>query len=451
MRLLFTIQAIPARISIKRTCLFRAASQPNITMATTTNFDVTQTSYLFNWISNASSLQKGSSQQLADYVYCALYGSTNEHPNPFSDKTPPGLIPTLGSQLRGTDWQLSWGPGVYEIDPESGKADNTAYVVYSQSEDTYIIAIAGTDPHAFLDWLKEDFQVGPNDCVDWTPSIPTGARPTGIQADSTKEQISLGTALGIWALGSQLTLSQYAPTTDYPRLADYLQNLKPKSNQSTLLFTGHSLGGALSPTLARWAKENTQFSNILAMPTAGPTPGNNAYQKAWDTQFQSTLLNDINPGNLVNKLNRNVWNLQDVVPHAWQYIFTKNVQSSVPPSQQYYFSNASTDLIKLKLVSQIGDLIPGTLFRSIASGRQNVADQAGMTRPKYTTPFSSSWPTFYYDKDDNVASLEQSTGPYYPDDDDVFLATLGLIHVWGYGSAAFGLDFSIFIQLHPKN
>lgn len=417
-------------------------------MGTTTNFDLTQTAFLFSLVSNSSSAEKGTAQQLADYTYCALTGDNTK--NPFTNLIPPGLLKTFGSQLIGGDWGLVWGPGVFEISPSAkGKSDNTAYVVYSPSKNTYIVAIAGTDPAALKDWLVEDFEVGPKDCVDWSTYSPTGDAPVGGPAALSTPQISLGTAFGVWALASQLTLSTYAPVAN--TLAAFLQGLTPTAG-CQILFTGHSLGGALSPTLAYWAKglSNLSGATILALPTAGPTPGNQPYQAAWDSAFPPAAVANPNSGNQVTQLNRDVWHAQDVVPHAWQYIYTPNVQdaSSTPVATQYYFSDPSFNLGHL--VSLIGDLYPGTVIHDVARGRQNAGTAAGMTRSATTLPFLPVWPMQYVAKDGSVESLAQPSGPHVPPYAEFFDA-LALIHTQGYGVTAFGLDISVFVGLHTTS
>ena len=95
---------------------------------------------------------------------------------------------------------------------------------------------------------------------------------------------------------------------------------------------------------------------------------NTAYQKAWDVKFPPVSAEKLNPaakinaGNKITELNRNVWNVQDVVPHAWQYNHTDEKQSSSTPAEkQFYFSKGT-----FGLATQVGTLIPGTLFKTTA-------------------------------------------------------------------------------------
>src|SRR5690349_16934679 len=97
-------------------------------MTTTANFDLTQTAFLFNWIANSSCLRPGPAGQQADLVYAALGGPGAQ--NPILGLKFPGLLTSLPT-LYGGNWEITWGPGVYQLDPSSGKADNTAFVVYN--------------------------------------------------------------------------------------------------------------------------------------------------------------------------------------------------------------------------------------------------------------------------------------------------------------------------------
>lgn len=422
-------------------------------MGTTTSFDITQTAFLFNLIANASSAtpSPNNPQAQADLVCGAVNGTANLANNPFPDLNYAGLLPSYGNQLLGGDWTLTWGPGVYQSDATSGKADNTAYVVQSKSLNTYIVAIAGTDPAAFQDWLLEDLQVGPEFCVNWKSFSPTGATPTTNTVDWLAQQISLGTALGVWALGSQLVQSSKSPTPGVT-LASYLTSINGTAGVN-ILFTGHSLGGALSPTLANWLKGNsTTKATIIAMPTAGPTPGNEMYQLMWDGTFPQLPVTDlkfpaINSTNSVACFNGDVWNEDDVVPHAWQYIYSL-VNGPLPTNDPHYFTSVSSPATAL--YAALGQLASGDAAKTLAAAAgvaQAAGDGARMWRAKYTIPFPTVWPFNTITKTGGIGVV---VAPQAPIEIPTLLDYLAQIHVWGYGSIVFGVDISVFQTLHPQ-
>lgn len=432
-------------------------------MGTTTSFDITQTAFLFNLIANSSSAAASPNAPAAqaDLVWGAINGTKNLKQNPFPNTIYTGLLPAYGSQLCGGDWTLKWGPGVYQIDAASGRADNTAYVVYSASLNTYVVAIAGTDPKAFWDWISEDLQVGNDYCVNWTGYSPTGAKPTPQpKADWTVPQISMGTALGVWALGSQLTQSSMSPTPGVS-LASYLTTLST-ANSPTIIFTGHSLGGALSPTLANWTKAQLSGAKIIALPTAGPTPGNAQYQGAWDTSFPQLPVTNAgyaatNLGNQVGNFNGDVWNEDDVVPHAWEYIYDAIV-GPLKSGDLNYFTLQTTFVDKVipkftlwTTLAQIQGGVEATALAATAATAQSAGAAADMTRAAYTIPFPTAWPISCIAAGGGgqqiVSQLQAPSGPLTVDQ---LLDYLANVHVWGYGTAAFGIDFSVFLALHPQ-
>lgn len=431
-------------------------------MGTTTSFDITQTAFLFNLIANSSSAAASPNNPgaQADLVWGAINGTKNLKQNPFPNVNYTGLIPAYGSQLYGGSWSLQWGPGVYQIDATSGRADNTAFVVANATKSVYIVAIAGTDPMAFWDWISEDLQVGYDFCVNWSGYSPLGPKPTAQpKPDWTQSQISLGTALGVWALGSQLTQSSQSPSPGVS-LGQFLTSIDT-SNSPTIIFTGHSLGGALSPTLANWTKANLPKATIIALPTAGPTPGNAQYQAAWDLSFPQLPVTQagfkaVNSTNQVANFNGDVWNEDDVVPHAWEYIYDA-VFGQVPAGDLHYFT-LQTRIVDWKpqitLLTPLGAVQGGTdatALTGIAATAQSAGAAADMTRAAYTFPFPTVWPISCLSTGGGgqhiVSELPAPTAPIAVSD---LMTYLGAIHVWGYGTGAFGIDFSVFLALHPQ-
>lgn len=430
-------------------------------MGTTSNFDITQTAFLFNLIANSSSAGNATgmpngSQALADITWGAVNGTANLNSNPFPALNYVGLIPTYGSQLYGGSWELVWGPGVYQINTTYGLADNTAFVVQCKAKNLYIVAVAGTDPAAFQDWLLEDLQVGPDYCVDWeayvSGNVATGsATPTASGWHPAKQQISLGTALGVWALASQLTQSSQSPSIG-TTLASFLQSIASQSGQ-TIIFTGHSLGGALSPTLANWvhAQSTKPKATILTMPTAGPTPGNGLYQIAWDANFPQMPVTQsgyptVNGGNLVSNFNNDVWNEDDVVPHAWERIYGTTSETYNSNDLQYLVSASGGLFCPLSQITAGDD---ADALASAAALAQAAGIGALMARSAHTTSFPTVWPLSCINNGQLSQLLQPPAAPATMAVDPTLTTYLGGIHVWGYGSDAFGIDFSIFDMLHP--
>ncbi|KZP30670.1 hypothetical protein FIBSPDRAFT_1037950 [Athelia psychrophila] len=234
-----------------------------------------------------------------------------------------GALPMIGK------WSVAWGPVVYQDKENTNKApDNVWYVakqpqvLFSDSPtpmDTYVVAIAGTCENSDYDWKTEDLDVG--NVVDVNAWIKAGLLSPPTAATNVKASanlnpyISMGTALGVSILLTTPVPTDGGAVGGGSRLGDFLESVP---STARIIFTGHSLGGALSPTLAfTWWKSsmarNVTLGNVLTYPTAGPSPGNDMFASDFRTTFPYLAAGPVG----YQKWNSNLVNTLDVVPLAW--------------------------------------------------------------------------------------------------------------------------------------
>jgi hypothetical protein len=192
-------------------------------------------------------------------------------------------------------WSVAWGPVVVQHEPDS-YAINAMYVAECHDHHlrgTYLVGIAGTNPSSLFDWLVEDGLVQKQ--VPWVYALHS----------APGAKIALGTGIG-------LSILQHAkPGGDRPgagtTLLKFLGGIEPKLGKR-LIVSGHSLGGALSPTLTLWLHDvrilwdTFHLVQLSTMPTAGPTAGNSIFAAYSNKHLTATRFA----------------NAIDVVPHAWQ-------------------------------------------------------------------------------------------------------------------------------------
>lgn len=249
--------------------------------------------------------------------------------------TPDAVAAALNTQLNSFfgqtntvtcigQWETVWGPVVFENSPSSTSyADNTMYVAANADQTAYVVAIAGTNPNSKYDENDEDGDV--NHTSSWAAAFPGSQPPAGLSP-----YISAGTQSGVNALLGMIDTLQNTNQT----LATFLQSLPAsKTKQATLIFCGHSLAGALAPTLALaffnpagGKLSLSNWGNVYVYPTAGPTPGNADFGT-----FFSTVFGSIGTGTY-QVWNQNVWNSIDVVPHAWNIAMLEEISALYPAS-----------------------------------------------------------------------------------------------------------------------
>ncbi|UTW62842.1 hypothetical protein KFE98_01405 [bacterium SCSIO 12741] len=226
-------------------------------------------------------------------------------------------------------WNLVWGPLVHV---EKNAAANTMFMVQSNtSPNKFVIAIAGTNSQSVYDWKVEDCKVRATNMVKWTSVV-----------DFKESHMDLGKISEGTHIGLNILLGLRDPETGY-RLLDLIPSILRSGGE--IQVTGHSLGGALSPTLALYLHD--RFKNpaskdyspgyrgvVSCMATAGPTPGG----KKWADHYNQQL----------GYNSTRYWNVKDIVPHAWEERLLKEIPGlyedfGIPKSDELI---AATDYAK---------------------------------------------------------------------------------------------------------
>ncbi|TWB82925.1 hypothetical protein FBZ87_101637 [Nitrospirillum amazonense] len=263
-------------------------------------------------------------------------------------------IKAAGSQLGADDWTVVWGPQVlcinpvalsvrWEASPPTARfnAANALFVVYSPTLARYVVAIAATNFKSFYDWLKEDFAVAT--VVAWEGALQMWNGGTNdTQPSAQIPCISMATYTGITNLLGIID-TQITQQT----LVAFLKGLTPPAG-TTLTFTGHSLAGALSPTLAMACFDPTAgllqgsswtAGDAMIYATAGATPGNAPFAALVNgTGWAGADQTGSQPWQIWN---HDMYNNVDVVPHAWG----SAMLDAIPGYYGTYYGALTTDLI----------------------------------------------------------------------------------------------------------
>ena len=234
-------------------------------------------------------------------------------------------------QLIG-EWTLVWSSLIDHKDLDQKlQRDNLMYVVHKPNTSQYVIAIAGTSSN--YGWLEEDFTV--NQLEDWTKFLESASlenQKLDCSDDLSGIKISQGTKTGLDILMNQMTYGEQS-------LLKWIHNEMekyPHQEKVEIIVTGHSLGGALSPSLAlalmdlqkQWNINNN--ASVFALPTAGATPGNHEFVLHYNSKLEKSSRDRLGA-------NR-IWNQIDMVPHAWE----TDMLDKIPTLYQKYGIDANS-------------------------------------------------------------------------------------------------------------
>lgn len=273
-------------------------------------YDIVQTAFLLGMAANGASLIPATQTELQGYLNAYLNGGKDPLGSPFA-----GFFPQMNPSLAGGPWEVVWGPCVYSQKPTTASyATNAMYVAYSATLSTYVVGIAATNPDSLYDWLKEDGDVSAVYQARWPFSVPFTAKLHPPFIIPIPPATSAGTALGVSDLLSQAAMVDPVNGT----LLSFLTHAASKS--ATLIFSGHSLAGALAPTLALYlypTPASSGWKQILVLPTAGATPGNEPFARRFAQAYPAVQSGIDAP---YGTWNVDQANTHDVVPHAWNQL-----------------------------------------------------------------------------------------------------------------------------------
>lgn len=258
-------------------------------------------------------------------------------------------------------WKVVWGPYIYSKKCPAGDTHDTTkcvtdntMVLFKKTGDfdapDYVLTIAGTNPASPFGWFIEDFNVA--GMIPWPDKASTKGDFSMFLSElknmkNIKEKcpdqscISLGTAVGVSILLNQMGAE------DDNLLIDFLRDSTDIIESGEIAVAGHSLGGALSPSVALALHDNmaswvgSRQMSISTYPTAGASPGNNLFKD---------YLRNTAKVEFKGKMSR-----KDIVPHAWEADMLKKIPTIYAEAKGEYLDTVCVIENFIKLAEVISE------------------------------------------------------------------------------------------------
>jgi hypothetical protein len=297
-------------------------------------------------------------------------------------------------------WSTAWGPVVFEHQPGTlSVADNAMFVAVNGDQSAYLVGIAGTNAASKYDMQQEDEDV--SNTVAWASAFPSlGHYGIPSSMASLNPYLAAGTVLGVNnLLGMQDGNTQAS-------LIQFLASLTASGPlNAQLIFSGHSLGGALAPTLALalfnpagGPLDLSKWLGVYHYPTAGPTPGNQDF-----TTFLATEFTPSGPGSQQYQVwNQNVCNTLDIVPQAWMLTTLAAIPAIYPSPWQQDPQNAPQKLL---------NAVANAISESTQGGQSGLGAYVPIANQQLPGTFDTSIPVTDYDSF-KAQALHQHIGAY---------------------------------------
>jgi len=373
--------------------------------SSSSSYNRLQQVFCLNWLSNCAGSKRGTSADLTAFANVCV-GQV------LGDASVVGLI---------GPWTVVWGPQVVigPALPYKDVAANTLFIASQPGENggtVFVVAIAGTNPDSFYGWFGEDFAVA--NTLPWANALNLDFAASGPNPATTSPLISQGTADGLAQL---FTLTD--PNNNGQTFYQFLQSqiAAAPAGPVEVIVTGHSLGGALSASVALWLADSqgpaatfawdpNYRAIVSALPSAGAPPGNAGFALHYDAVL----------GPRTNRL----WNALDVIPHAWEL----DLLNQAP---HLYFPYLAPNAAVLALVTIVEGYVTASQQTYLQINRQTPA-LPGQVDIAATVPTSTSWQQLALDELATIIAARLAKHFGWPDSvkaalKDVILAVIAFV------------------------